>query len=399
MTRCIIIFFLICTIQAQTSVDDDIQVIYNKMREVNKANQKKVIPPVLDFKLVTINLGMLSHPFASVPWYDERSSALPHIMETFIKEEQPSIIFVQELWKYTDFFNLNEMALANGYLPLIDDYNQGHVKKRGMQILLNSSIFDDSSFSRPGFWRYKTDKKEKIGAWYENLFSYERGVLYTKANLPGGLQLLLANTHLTPNNFGLQFQIRKDQLDSIFDFIRMEGDTHYLFLGGDFNLSPEFSSSKEWQSWMKYNLETPSKVKPVNHLLQQRYKWQKNKELYLYFYNMANENDLFLFDTYATVKTDLDFTYSHINLTVDKNFFSRNIPNQRLDYIWTASLKSNYLLVVLNSKLALDRPEIFIDRKENSFFSTQSTNEKPLAITISDHFAVISMVRIFRGDR
>ena len=359
-----LIFLNLHVFPKESPWDAKIEAIYTQMRTTNRINQEKAKKTkAFDLKLLTINLGLLSLPVTSVPYYRERAKIFTSVMEDFIERQRPGILFIQELWHKDDFEALNELASSLEYISLIS-YNYENIRKRGLQILIDRNIVQEE-YLHGGFWQY-TGKEGPIRAWYEDLYNYERGLLYADITLNDGYKILLGNTHLTP---GLgQGEIREKQLQSLTNYLKNNADPFdYIFLGGDFNLSPDLT--------------------PKGNEMRE---WHQNQYLYVHFNTEMKKEDFYLMDTYRTVQNDQGFTQDRSNPIAALGASTKNEPEQRLDYIWAGPAKKNgsMKLAVIYSRLIFNQP----------VYSKKDSADKTIQIYLSDHFGVMSTLSLFSEE-
>src|SRR3989338_4124263 len=75
---------------------------------------------------VTYNLGLLHvlGGLVDVPYYPQRQKWLATVLDRFIQNEDPDILFFQELWYESDFNTLLEVARTHGNVAAIKSFQK-----------------------------------------------------------------------------------------------------------------------------------------------------------------------------------------------------------------------------------------------------------------------------------
>lgn len=185
-----------------------------------------------EYSFVTFNTGLLRSLFMNAPYYEERRAYL--INQLF--QDQSDFILLQEVWMEKDCNEIKKQASEKGYFAY-GGLNRSH----GLMILIRRyAISHIVSFQESFF-------KDQV--WYESIAGFKRALLKAVVTLDNNHTLTLINTHLAP--LPIQQTVRDREINEILSITKIDKknnkNSDYLFLGGDFNQSPETA----WESYQQ----------------------------------------------------------------------------------------------------------------------------------------------------
>lgn len=296
---------------------DHIYIQTSRQNELAKQNWEG---PSQTLTTLTFNLGFLDYWYLQSPEYDLRTD--PQIIEKVLfyflvgrsNDKPTDVVFLQELWHEKDFDLISRLARLYGYVPVFENYYEGFHNggsyKDGLQILIRKDRFQALVPVNRG-------KPPLTQEWFESLpgIGINRRLAYAHVTLNDGTPILLATTHLTPLMMG--YLARMCSVQTIAEFLRGNVQKNgYVLFGGDFNASP--------------SVENPLDGDDAN--------WDKNRNVYIYFYHLAHLTDSYIA---ATAKKQDGFTPIDSGPTwvqssplidhKDSSASTRHEPTQRVD--------------------------------------------------------------------
>lgn len=276
-------------------------------------------------KAMSYNIGLLNTRTVKSPNYKRRSALLKEVMSKFLQDEQPDVVFIQELWHEKDFNNLLNVTDENGYVAAIRAYDSWGVRHIGQQIFVKKNILEPGTDI--GYLQFKSYGEN---AWWESSYfgNIHRGLLSAYITLKGSKKkILLGNTHFTPMLSVLripQAAVRQEQAKMLTSYLKElfyspDHPADYVLLGGDFNASPD-STSNELGA-------------------------EENKLVYLDFYAGTH-----LLDTYRAVHSFDDYQNTLVKERIDFVFLGNGISEKLIRQ------KKGNMFYVKDARLVLDSP-------------------------------------------
>jgi endonuclease/exonuclease/phosphatase family metal-dependent hydrolase len=177
--------------------------------------------------LVSFNLGLAKAPLGIklVPCYRARRRLLAKVFpDYFQKTDVPQILLLQEVYDRSFFRHLKKAAQRHQWSLVPKHFSA--IKKNGLIILSNQELFNDR------FYRFSSDQFSTI----------QRGLLFSNLIL-GGKSVSVINTHTAYSLDKNPSPVHLAQLEQTVNLVKLlkNAGKEYLFLGGDFNIGPDYS--------------------------------------------------------------------------------------------------------------------------------------------------------------
>ena len=325
---------------AELKVPGAVGKIYSKMIAEHK-NKAKINGQNL--KIVTYNVGLLKlWKFRIIePDFEERSKNLGGFFGNYLKDENPEIVLLQELWHKPDFQTILALAKEHGYLPALSDApgidtHSAH----GLQILVKKDLVKDQKLSA----QYQKFSSQGFREW---ITSIERGFIHLEFRGLSGKEYHIFNTHLSPYptfnpKASMNEILQSNRVQQSIELGRAVSESmvlsDYVISGGDFNSGPEVGGLTS-----KHNKD----------------EWYIDYHPYEQFLITANSNKdekKHLLDSYRVINPNIPgYTQDQKNPLARRSPNSGGEPDQRLDYIFIGGKSA---VNILKSKLQFnDNPK------------------------------------------
>ncbi len=295
--------------------------------------------PSEQLKMATWNVNLLNVRGWKSHSYKFNSSRFADLLASYLSNEQPVVLMLQEVWSATDRGAVRSIGESLGYQVIDQPPRAG---RHGLMTLIRTSAV--ARVEESGFTEYS--KLSRV--IFEMVGSVRRGLQWSRVRLKNGHVIVVGNTHFTAYNRYSKVRSRQ-VVDLKHALENLKAGADHALIGGDLNIAADFLPRPE--------------LKRHNQMLADT-RW-----LYDYF---AVETGLR--DVYRSVnKDDAGYTYNFLYIFEANPSYTGT--DRRLDYLWVGELAEKVRGHVIDAQI---------------FFK-----EKIDGIYPSDHYLVQATVEFF----
>jgi exonuclease III len=343
-----------------SSIKTDMKIL-NLIEKERKSDLKKSKLKVLTYNVGFLDFKLLGQTVARVPDINQRRAEFLRVFNSWLKANDPDVIFLQEMWYLTDVKMIEkDPYISQNYYIYTIVIPPPQNSSDGLMTLVKRSSVQPTKTSH-AIGRRTIPLTPTSTA--EAIVGFERNCLAVNFMLPNSSSIYTANCHATAglSNTDIRSATTKKLAEHL---VSVSRNYDYILVGADFNASPTFS----------------------NALPDEEEQWNKNREPYVTFINGTRK--LGLIDSYWAVNSDDGFTQDrkNNNLTA-RSSSTKDEPEQRIDFIFlgknqeTTTLRDFY---VDSSRL------VFTDKLLDAKGNLVAGENGVTPTFLSDHFGVFT---------